>query len=179
MVLLGVILVLLAAAAGVVLIAGTAQLTDSVDIDVLGGTLSIPPLTLLITGMIVISLFWLGWALLRGGLRRSKRRRVEAKEAAATAEAHRVEEQKRMQEEFAARELALTQERRRREEAESLVADQRATTTTTHGTSVSGDTTREATTDGSHGDTARTTDSATEPAREPTDARPRHGERQA
>jgi len=56
MVLLGVILVLLAAAAGVVLVAGTAQLTDSVDIDVLGGTLAIPPLTLLITGMIVIGL---------------------------------------------------------------------------------------------------------------------------
>ena len=95
MVLLGVILVLLAAAAGVVLVAGTAQLTDSVQIDVLGGTLSIPPLTLLITGMVVISVFWLGWALLRGGLRRGKRRRVEAKEAAAAAEAKRVEEQKR------------------------------------------------------------------------------------
>ena len=125
MVLLGVILVLLAAAAGVVLVAGTAQLTDSVQIDVLGGTLSIPPLTLLITGMVVISVFWLGWALLRGGLRRSKRRRVEAKEAAAAAEAERVEEQQRMQDEFAAREQALTEERRRREEAESLVADQR------------------------------------------------------
>ena len=144
MVLIGVILVLLAAAAGVVLIAGTAQLTDSVQIDVLGGTLSIPPLTLLITGMIVISVFWLGWVLLRGGLRRGKRRRVEAKEAAAAAEAKRVEEQKRMQDEFAAREQALTEERRRREEAESLVADQRATTTTTatDTTPVSGDTGR-------------------------------------
>jgi len=128
MVLIGVILVLLAAAAGVVLIAGTAQLTDSVQIDVLGGTLSIPPLTLLITGMVVISVFWLGWVLLRGGLRRGKRRRVEAKEAAAAAEAKRVEEQTRMQEEFATREQALTEERRRREEAEALVADQRTTT---------------------------------------------------
>ena len=64
MVLLGVILVLLAVAAGVVLFAGTAQLEDTVDIDVLGGTLSLPPLTLLVTGMVVISLFWLGWALL-------------------------------------------------------------------------------------------------------------------
>ena len=125
MVLIGVILVLLAAAAGVVLFAGTAQLTDSVQIDVLGGTLSIPPLTLLITGMVVISVFWLGWVLLRGGLRRSKRRRVEAKEAAAAAEAKRVEEQKRMQDEFAAREQALTEERRLREEAEALVAEQR------------------------------------------------------
>ena len=117
MVLLGVILVLLAAAAGVVLVAGTAQLTDSVQIDVLGGTLSIPPLTLLITGMVVISVFWLGWALLRSGLRRSKRRRIEAKEAAAAAEARHVEEQKQMQAEFATREQALVEERRRREEA--------------------------------------------------------------
>ena len=115
MVLLGVILVLLAAAAGVVLFAGTAQLTDTVDIDVLGGTLSLPPLTLLVTGMVVISIFWLGWALLRGGLRRSKRRRVEAKEAAAAAEARRVEEERRLKEEFAVRERQLLDDRRRRE----------------------------------------------------------------
>ena len=121
MVLLGVILVLLAAAAGVVLIAGTAQLTDSVQIDVLGGTLSIPPLTLLITGMVVISVFWLGWAMLRGGLRRSKRRRVEAKEAAAAAEARRREEpeQKRLQDEFAAREQASSRSAACREQAEA------------------------------------------------------------
>ena len=147
MVLLGVILVLLAAAAGVVLVAGTAQLTDSVEIDVLGGTLAIPPLTLLITGMIVISVFWLGWALLRGGLRRSRRRRVEAKEAATAREAERAEEQRRMQEEFAAREQALTEERRRREEAEALVTDQHQ-----GGASVSGGTTR---TTGSGNDTAQ------------------------
>ncbi len=141
MVLLGVILVLLAAAAGVVLVAGTAQLTDSVEIDVLGGTLAIPPLTLLITGMVVISVFWLGWVLLRGGLRRSKRRRVEAKEAATAREAERAEEQRRMQEEFAAREQALTEERRRREEAEALVTDQHQAPTS-GGTAVSGGTAR-------------------------------------
>ena len=111
MVLLGVILVILAAAAGVVLFAGTAQLTDTVDIGVLGGTLSLPPLTLLVTGMIVISLFWLGWALLRGGLRRGKRRRVEAKEAAAASEARRLEEERRLKAEFAARERELLQDR--------------------------------------------------------------------
>ena len=169
MVLIGVLLVLLAAAAGVVLIAGTAQLTDSVQIDVLGGTLSIPPLTLLITGMVFISVFWLGWVLLRGGLRRSKRRRVEAKEAAATAEAKRVEEQKRMEDEFAARERALADERRRREEAESLVADQRTTTPTTTATAT--DTTS------ASGDTGRVAD-ATGPVRESSDAGPRHGDRQ-
>ena len=164
MVLLGVILVLLAAAAGVVLVAGTAQLTDSVDIDVLGGTLAIPPLTLLITGMIVISVFWLGWALLRSGLRRSKRRRVEAKEAAAAREAERAEEQQRMQEEFAAREQALTEERRRREEAEALVTDQHQGSAS--GAAVSGG-------------TPRTTGPANDTARLPADDRLQRGDRQA
>jgi len=187
MVLLGVILVLLAAAAGVVLVAGTAQLTDSVQIDVLGGTLSIPPLTLLITGMVVISVFWLGWALLRSGLRRSKRRRVEAKEAAAAAEARHVEEQKQMQAEFATREQALVEERRRREEAESLVADQRATTT---GQPVAADTIRASDSTRATEPTTRATESTppatgsrtgstTETVREPSDAGPRQGDRQA
>ena len=116
MVLLGVVLILLAAGAGVLLFLGTAQITDTVDITMPGGTLSLPPLTLLITGMVLISVFWLGWAMLRGGLRRGKRRRVEAKEAAAAAEARRVEDERRMQEEFAARERELADERRRREE---------------------------------------------------------------
>ncbi len=167
MILLGVILVLLAAAAGVVLVAGTAQLTDSVEIDVLGGTLGIPPLTLLITGMVVISIFWLGWALLRSGLRRNKRRRVEAKEAEAAREAERAEEQRRMQEEFAARERALTEERRRREEAEALVTDQRQTSGSgSDNASISGGTTRG-------------TGSANDSARLPSDPRPQHGDRQA
>ncbi len=166
MVLLGVILVLLAAAAGVVLVAGTAQLTDSVEIDVLGGTLAIPPLTLLITGMVVISVFWLGWVLLRGGLRRSKRRRVEAKEAAAAREAERAEEQRRMQEEFASREQALTEERRRREEAEALVSHQH------QGSAPGGAPTS--------GSATRTTGSANDTARLPADDdRLERGDRQA
>lgn len=116
MVLLGVILILLAVAAGVLLFAGTAQLTDTVDVEILGGTLSLPPLTLLVTGMIVISLFWLGWAMLRAGLRHNKRRRAQAKEAAASAEAQRVADERRMQDEFASRERQLLEERRLREE---------------------------------------------------------------
>lgn len=124
MVLLGVILVLLAAGAGVLLFVGTAQLTDTVDITILGGTLSLPPLTLLVTGMVVISLFWLGWALLRGGLRRGKRRRTESKEAAREAEARRVAEEKRVREELAARERALDEERRLRAEETSALRQQ-------------------------------------------------------
>ncbi|WP_392543261.1 hypothetical protein [Oryzobacter telluris] len=124
MVLLGLILILLAAGAGVLLFAGTAQITDTVDVSILGGTLSLPPLTLLVTGMVVISVFWLGWVLMRGGLRRGKRKRVEAKEAAATAEARRVEEERRVKEEFATRERELAEERRRREEETTALRQQ-------------------------------------------------------
>lgn len=124
MVLLGLILILVAVAAGVLLFAGTAQLTDTVDISILGGTLSLPPLTLLVTGMVVISLFWLGWALMRGGLRRGKRKRVEAKEAAATAEARRVEEERRVKEQMDARERELEEERRRRDEETAALRQQ-------------------------------------------------------
>ena len=129
MVLLGVILVLLAAAAGVLLLAGTAQLTDTVDVEILGGTLSLPPLTLLVTGMVVISLFWLGWAMLRAGLRHGKRRRLQAKEAAAAAEAQRAEDERRLKEEVASRDRQLIEERRLREEETSRLrgeADARA-----------------------------------------------------
>lgn len=122
MVLLGIVLILLAAGAGVALFAGTAQLEDTVDVGLLGGTLSLPPLALLITGMVVISLFWLGWAILRGGLRHNKKRRVQAKEDAAAAkvdaaaaEERRIAEEKRLQAELSTRDEQLAEERRLRE----------------------------------------------------------------
>ncbi|MFW5472643.1 hypothetical protein ACOCJ5_04975 [Knoellia sp. CPCC 206450] len=115
MIILGLILVLLAIAAGILLFEGTRQLTDGVDIDVLNGTVSLPPLALLITGAAVITIFWLGWALMRGGIRRSSRRRREAKEQAALAEQRRVDDERRVQEEFAQRERQLAEERDRRE----------------------------------------------------------------
>lgn len=114
-IILGLILVLLAIAAGILLFEGTSQLTDSVDIDLLGGTISLPPLALLITGAAVISVFWLGWVLLRHGFKRSARRRRERKEEAALAEQRRVEGERRMQEEFAQRERQLAEERQRHE----------------------------------------------------------------
>lgn len=124
MVLLGLILVLLAAGAGVLLFAGTARLTDTVDIEILGGTLSLPALTLLVTGMVVITVFWLGWATMRAGLRRGKRKRVEAKEAAAAAEARRVADGQRMNEQMAARDREIADERRRREEETAALRQQ-------------------------------------------------------
>jgi FtsZ-interacting cell division protein ZipA len=126
MVLLGVVLVLLAAGAGVLLFAGTAQLTDTVDVELLGGTLSLPPLTLLVTGMVVISLFWLGWAVLRGGLRHNKRRRVQAKEEAAAAEARRIAEEKRLQAELSTRDEQLAEERRLHEQETAALRQQSA-----------------------------------------------------
>ena len=113
MVVLGVVLVLLALAVGILLVAGVASLEGTVDVAVPGGTLSFPPLTFLITGMVVISVFWLGWVVLRHGARRSRRRRAEAKEAARAAEERRAAEEQRMKDEFAARERQLIEERRR------------------------------------------------------------------
>jgi len=113
MVVLGVVLVLLAFAVGVLLVAGVASLEGTIVVSVPGGTLSFPPLTFLVTGMVVISVFWLGWVVLRTGVRHSRRRRAEAKEAAKEAEAKRVAEEQRLKEEFAARERQLIEERRR------------------------------------------------------------------
>ncbi|HWS57496.1 MAG TPA: hypothetical protein VN257_03085 [Actinotalea sp.] len=124
MVLLGVVLVLLAAGAGVALVAGTARLQDTVDVELLGGTLSLPPLVLLVTGMVVISLFWLGWAVLRAGLRHTKRRRLQAKEEAAEAEARRVAEEKRLQAEVATRDRQLAEERRLHEQETAALRQQ-------------------------------------------------------
>ncbi len=113
MVVLGVVLVLLALAVGILLVAGVASLEGTIDVSVPGGTLSFPPLTFLVTGMVVISVFWLGWVVLRTGVRHGRRRRAEAKEAAHEAEVKRTAEEARLKEEFAARERQLIEERRR------------------------------------------------------------------
>ena len=84
---LGVVLVLLAVLAGVLLVTGTASIDAPVAVDLPFGTLSLPPLAFLITGMVVISIFWLGWAVLRAGLRRQKRLRAQATEDAKAAQA--------------------------------------------------------------------------------------------
>lgn len=115
MIILGLILVLLAVAAGIVLFEGTSALTDGVDFDVLGGTVSLPPLALLITGAAVVSLLWLGVALMRLGFRQSARRRRKLKEEVALAEQRRVDDERRMQEDFAQRERQLAEERRQHE----------------------------------------------------------------
>ncbi|MEO6791271.1 MAG: hypothetical protein ABI249_07255 [Ornithinibacter sp.] len=129
MIVLGVILVLIAAAVGLGLIAAMVQLTPSVELDVPGGTLSLPPVAVLVTGMVIVAVFWLGWVMLRSGVRRSRRQRAEAKDAARAAEQARVEKEQQTKEEFAARERQLVEERRRHEEERAALlkeADARA-----------------------------------------------------
>ena len=109
MVLLGVVLVLLAVLAGVLLVTGTASIDAPVAVDLPFGTLSLPPLAFLITGMVVISTFWLGWAVLRAGLRRQKRLRAQATEDAKAAQAAREADAERMKAEVEARDKQLAE----------------------------------------------------------------------
>lgn len=138
MIILGVLLILLAVVAGLLLFTGIGSLTDTIDFQVLGGTLSLPPVVLLVTGMVIITLFWFGWFLLRVGTTRAHRRRVAAKEAAREAEERRKADEARMKDEVEARERQLAEERRRHEEreealrreAEARVAEQHVSTET-------------------------------------------------
>jgi membrane protein implicated in regulation of membrane protease activity len=125
MVLLGVVLVLLAVLAGVLLVTGTASIDAPVAVDLPFGTLSLPPLAFLITGMVVISTFWLGWAVLRAGLRRQKRLRAQATEDAKAAQAAREVDAERMKAEVEARDKQLAEERRQHE-AETAALRQQA-----------------------------------------------------
>ena len=138
MILIGLLLILRAAAVGTLLFIGTQQITDTTDIDILGGTLGLPPLALLIAGALTISIFWLGWALLRSGIRRSSKRRARAKEQARVAEEERVARERQLQDDFATRERELAEERRRheaetaslRQQSDERVAEQHLATET-------------------------------------------------
>ncbi len=79
MILIGLILLVVGIGTGTLLVLGTSALTDPLTIKVLGGSVNLPPLTLLIAGMAAALLAWIGWELLRGGVKRSSRRRKQAK----------------------------------------------------------------------------------------------------
>ncbi len=86
MILIGLLLILVALAGGAFLFAGTSGLSSQkIDIDLLGVTVSLPPLSLAISGALVVLILWLGWALLRSGTKRSARLRREGKEQARVA----------------------------------------------------------------------------------------------
>ncbi|MGG5259736.1 hypothetical protein [Phycicoccus avicenniae] len=138
MVLLGVVLVLLALGVGAALVLGAVRLEDPVSMNLLGGTIDLPPVVFLVSGMVVISVFWLGWVVLRSGVKRGHRRRVDARESEKAAEQERLLEQKRLKEELATRERLLEEERARhesetaalRQQADERVAEQHVSTET-------------------------------------------------
>lgn len=96
MIVLGLILIVLAVAAGALLFIATQPLTDQVPLEALGVQAKVIPLVLLIAGAAVMVLLWLGLVMVRGSVRRKARRRREAKElerqAQADAEARRAAE---------------------------------------------------------------------------------------
>ncbi len=121
MVILGLLIILLAVAAGAAFYLGTAPLTDRLSFDVLGAHITINPLGLAMVGAAILLVFWFGWSVLRIGMRRTARRRKAAKEAERQAEAERAEAERRSQEQLAVREHELEAERAAREqEAEAL-----------------------------------------------------------
>jgi hypothetical protein len=85
-ILLGLILVIIALAAAVLLFLATDTLTTPIDLEAVGFKVGMTPLALLIAGAAVMLLLWLGLALIRGSVRRRSRPRREAKEAQRQAE---------------------------------------------------------------------------------------------
>ena len=81
MIVFGLILVLLALAAGVVLFLATQSLTTPVDLEVAGYTWGMTPLALLITGAAALLLLFLGLGMIRGSVKRRRRPAREAKDA--------------------------------------------------------------------------------------------------
>ena len=86
MILLGLILIVVAAGAGTLLFLAAQQATDPIRLEALGVSANVTPLALLIAGAAVVVLLWLGLLMVRGSIRRKARRRREAKELQRQAE---------------------------------------------------------------------------------------------
>ncbi len=127
MIVLGLILIVLAVAAGALLFIATQPLTDPVALEALGVQANVLPLVLLIAGAAVMVLLWLGLVMIRGSVRRKARRRREAKELERQAER---EAEARRAAETRAEEARLAQDRVAQDRvAQDRVADERAATT--------------------------------------------------
>lgn len=112
MILVGLLLIVLAVTGGTLLFIGTSNLREPVLVPVLNGTLGLPPLFLLLAGVLTVLLLWIGWALFVGGIRRWSRHRKESKAAAQVAEEARVAREREVQDGFAVQERQLAEERR-------------------------------------------------------------------
>lgn len=86
MIVLGLILIVLAVAAGALLFIAAQPLTGTVTLEALGVQAKVLPLVLLVAGAAVMVLLWLGLVMVRGSVRRKARRRRESKELALQAE---------------------------------------------------------------------------------------------
>lgn len=124
MVLLGVLLVLVAAGAAVWLVLGSQAITAPVNLHTAGIKIGMTPLALLVAGAVILLVFWVGLALIRASVKRGRRPAREAREAQRQAE---VEENIRADERSRAEEThrsALTErDRVREDEFRSRLAD--------------------------------------------------------
>ena len=124
MIILGLILIVLALVAALVLFAGTSAL-DLIDFNILNRTYEMSPLALVIAGAVTMTLLWWGWALVRMGTHRRVRKSREAKEAARQAELDREAREKENQAKW---ERELRERERKVRETEAQLADQRLST---------------------------------------------------
>lgn len=124
MVLLGLLLILIAAGLAVWLVLGSQSLHTPINLDTPGFKIGMTPLALLIAGAVILLVFWLGWALIRASVRRRRRPVRESKEEQRRAE---LEENIRADERSRAEEThrtALTErDRVRDEEFESQLSE--------------------------------------------------------
>lgn len=101
MIVLGLILVIVAIAAGVLLFLGTQSLTTTVNLDAAGIKVGLTPLALLIAGALIMLLLWFGLGIIRGAMKRRRRPARDAKETQRQAELEesiRADERKRAEE---------------------------------------------------------------------------------
>lgn len=144
MVILGLLLVLVAIAVAAIIIIGTNNpdvAAQAVDIDLLNVTIRLTPLELLLTGMGVMFVFWLGLVIMREALARKARARRERKDAETEARSRQEELQRKAEEEREAAEAerqAAERERAAAEEEARRLREERAAAGVGAGAAVAG-----------------------------------------
>ena len=118
MALLGVILLLIGAGAGVVTYLATHAAAGTVAVSAFGFTRNATPFELVLYGAVTVLLFALGWALVAAAARRRVRQRREEKEAARLTEVEENAEAARRDHEHRLQEANLRDEDLRRRESE-------------------------------------------------------------
>ncbi len=122
MIVLGILLILVAAGLGILAWTAASSVPGRTDLDALGVSVGLTTVQLLALGALLALLLWFGWATLRRGVRVQARRRRERKAAREEAERKRAEEQREAEEQLAAQRRATEEARRRAEEAETRAA---------------------------------------------------------